>query len=279
MPTVAGDTSVYNKDTNVENERKYLTGLINEGNAWAQTQLEALNNWAAQNYTPLYVPKTASDSGGQYVDALQDASQAAALEALESAYDQNVLALDQAAANIPQTYRSARNQVAAANEISRAGLNEYAAASGLNTGAGGQMQLSLANTLQNNQSALYQAQADALAEIENQRAALKVSYQNAVAEAIASGNLARAEAKYSEWVRQEENLLQAAMFNAQQKASYDQLDYNRVQSERADARERVLNHIILGGSVESLDPSLIAASGYTTAELNQYVTAAQQGKI
>ena len=141
------------------------------------------------------------------------------------------------------------------------------------------MQLSLANTLQNNQSALYQAQADALAEIENQRAALKVSYQNAVAEAIASGNLARAEAKYSEWVRQEENLLQAAMFNAQQKASYDQLDYNRVQSERADARERVLNHIILGGSVESLDPSLIAASGYTTAELNQYVTAAQQGKI
>ena len=98
MPTVAGDTSVYNKDTNVENERKYLTGLINEGNAWAQTQLEALNNWAAQNYTPLYVPKTASDSGGQYVDALQDASQAAALEALESAYDQNVLALDQAAA-------------------------------------------------------------------------------------------------------------------------------------------------------------------------------------
>lgn len=279
MPTVAGDTSVYNKDTNVENERKYLTQLVNQGDAWAKTQLDALNRWAAQNYTPLYASASASNSGGQYVDALQDAYETAALEALESAYNQNVLALEQTAAKVPQAYHTARNQAAASGEISRAGFNEYAAASGLNTGAGGQMQLSMANAQQSDQAALYQAQADALAEIENQRASLKVNYQNAVAEAIASGNLARAEAKYAEWVRQEENLLQAAMFNAQQKASYDQISYTIAQEKKADAQKRVLNHILLGGTVDSLDPALIAASGYTAAELSQYVSAVQQGRI
>ena len=141
------------------------------------------------------------------------------------------------------------------------------------------MQLSMANAQQSDQAALYQAQADALAEIENQRASLKVNYQNAVAEAIASGNLARAEAKYAEWVRPEENLLQAAMFNAQQKASYDQISYTIAQEKKADAQKRVLNHILLGGTVDSLDPALIAASGYTAAELSQYVSAVQQGRI
>ena len=66
------------------------------------------------------------------------------------------------------------------------------------------MQLSMANAQQSDQAALYQAQADALAEIENQRASLKVNYQNAVAEAIAKAwekrQTLRDEALFATWM-------------------------------------------------------------------------------
>ena len=165
-----------------------------------------------------------------YVNKLYDAQQEAALAGLKTAYDQNVIALDQAAAKIPAQYQEARNQSAASNEIAKANFNEYAAASGLNTGAGGQIQLSMANAEQGNQSALRKAEADALAEIENQRVLLRTNYQNSIAEAIATGNLDRAQALYNEAVRVDNSMVETALNQAQLNFSYQQYQDQKQQS-------------------------------------------------
>ena len=113
------------------------------------------------------------------------------MQALRGAYDKNMLTLDQSAAKIPEEYQTARNQTATQAEMQKQAMNESFAASGLNTGAGSQAELARSNVLQSNLSAIGKAEANALAEVEN------------VAQAIADGNLARAQAytrRRREWM-------------------------------------------------------------------------------
>ena len=60
MATQAGDASVYNANTNWDNERKYLNNLISSGQApdWAAAQLVALES-AHARYNPVTAPVTA----------------------------------------------------------------------------------------------------------------------------------------------------------------------------------------------------------------------------
>lgn len=65
IKTQAGDSSVYNANTNWENERKYLTNLVNQGSRWASEQLNALNKAQAQYTKPTEsIGTTAIGTGG-----------------------------------------------------------------------------------------------------------------------------------------------------------------------------------------------------------------------
>lgn len=143
---------------------------------------------------------TATDQSGRINEAY-DAAQRQAEAALQSAYEQQIASLDRAAAQIPVEYRNARNETSADAAIARQNLNEQFAASGLNTGAGGQARLAMSVAEQGNLSALQQQEAQALADLELQRAQAQIDYRAAIAEAVASNEMARAQALYNEAVR------------------------------------------------------------------------------
>lgn len=144
-----------------------------------------------------------AEDRSDYINELYDTAREQALSALESAYDREVTSYDYAAARIPAQYYDARNAASAEAALARQSVNEQFAASGLNTGATGQARLSLAVAEQGALGALGREQAAALAELEMRRAEAESEYKAAVAEAIASSELERAQALYDEAVRVE----------------------------------------------------------------------------
>lgn len=144
-----------------------------------------------------------AEDRSDYINELYDTAREQALSALESAYDREVTSYDYAAARIPAQYYDARNAASAEAALARQSVNEQFAASGLNTGAAGQVRLSLAVAEQGALGALGREQAAALAELEMRRAEAESEYKAAVAEAIASSELERAQALYDEAVRVE----------------------------------------------------------------------------
>lgn len=144
-----------------------------------------------------------AEDRSDYINELYDTAREQALSALESAYDREVTSYDYAAARIPAQYYDARNAASAEAALARQSVNEQFAASGLNTGAAGQARLSLAVAEQGALGALGREQAAALAELEMRRAEAESEYKAAVAEAIASSELERAQALYDEAVQVE----------------------------------------------------------------------------
>jgi hypothetical protein len=177
------------------------------------------------------MPVTTSQS--DYLSSLYDAQREASVAALQGAYQQNIAALDATAAKIPEQYTAARNQTAASAEQGRRNFNEYAAASGLNTGTGGQAQLAINTTLQGNLNTINQAEADALADIETQRLQIQAEYQTAIAQAIAESNIAKAQALYEEAIRVDDGMVTAALNQADE--NYRAWSANQAVSEQERA--------------------------------------------
>jgi hypothetical protein len=134
--------------------------------------------------------------------------------ALEEQYAANVGTLDQQAAKLPGQYDAAANQAASQAAISRANFNEMASASGLNTGAAGQAALAQNNALLGAVSEIRKNQANALNDVEMQRASLQQQYQAAIKEAIANNEARRAAALYDEARRVDESLVSTAVNQA-----------------------------------------------------------------
>lgn len=168
---------------------------------------------AAPAYTAPILPSATSQE--EYIRAMYAANQAQQDASLRTAYDANVGTLDQQAAKIPSTYDAAANKAAAQSAVNRQSFNEAAAASGMNTGAGSQARLSQNNALQGNISAIRQAQAQALADVDAQRTQLSLQYQNAIAEAVAQNELQKARALYDEAKRVDESIVATAANQAQ----------------------------------------------------------------
>ena len=145
-----------------------------------------------------------------YVNSMYNAYQAQNEANLRSAYEQNMNTLNATAEKIPGTYNAAADQAAAQAAINRQNFNEYAAANGLNTGAGAQARLAQNNALQGNIASIRKAQADAVADIDLQRAQLETEYKNSINQALANNDLARAQALYQEAVRVDESLVNTA---------------------------------------------------------------------
>ncbi len=141
--------------------------------------------------------------GSNYLKELYAQKVAAELATLKSAYEKNTSTLDASRAQIAPVYDIARNSAADQNARSRGAFQEMAVANGLNTGTTGQAALAQDIVLQQNLSAIDREQAQKLADLDLQRSQLDTEYQNAIAEAQATGNADLANALYEEYVRQQ----------------------------------------------------------------------------
>lgn len=148
-----------------------------------------------------YTPLTAEgyNTAEDYINNIYKQQTEANQAALTAAYNKNVSNINAQLETLPALYNDARNKTASQSEVQRANFNEYAAANGLNSGAGGQAQLSFANTLQGNLSSLDKAQADETSKYNLQLTQLASDYQNALQQALAQGNLDKTKALYQEY--------------------------------------------------------------------------------
>lgn len=138
------------------------------------------------------------------------------LASLKSAFDKSESALDDALERVPQEYDSARNEAAAQYAIAQRAFDERAVASGLNSGTTGQAALARNSVLQKNLSQIAQNEANAISDIELQRAQLIAEYQAAIEGALAEGEAELAAMLYEEMVRVQNLEREDAMLAAQQ---------------------------------------------------------------
>lgn len=129
---------------------------------------------------------------------------------LQTAYDQSLSAAEQARDKIPEQYQASRNEIAAEYERQRRNNNMQAAANGLNTGAGSQMQLAQSNVYQTNTAANRKAENEAVGNAEQGIVDLKTNYQNQIAQATANNDYQLAAALLDEYGAQYERQMTQA---------------------------------------------------------------------
>lgn len=164
-----------------------------------------------------------------YLEDMHAAKKKAAVAELTSAYNKNVAALDTAEKKISPVYQAARNQAAGESERSGRNFAEYAAGTGLTTGAGGQAKLARTIALQNGLNDLNAREADDRADLALQRSQLESEYNAAVAKARADGNYELADALYQEAVRRDDTGYQRAY-------QQQMLDYQKQRDTVADSQ-------------------------------------------
>lgn len=197
------------------------------------------------------------------VNSMYDAALEASLAALKSAYETSKFEAEQAMGKISPLYQTQRNATAANAERERMMFNEYAAASGLNSGAGGQAMLAFSNQLQNDLNDLYLGEANALTEAQNQITVLTMKYQNSIAEAVANNEYERAAALLQEFQMQAQSIVEVAQAQASLNLQTAQQNLNAQNSE----------HDRLSANAETLakfgDFSGYLALGYSSDQIEQ----------
>lgn len=177
----------------------------------AQIQIKASEN--ARSTTPsgsTGVTSTASSSTQQYLNDyntnrenkirdMYSASQQATDAGLKSAYDKNMAAAQRSRDDISPQYQNSMNELSAEYERQRRNNNMQAAANGLNTGAGSQMQLGQMNAYQQSQGRLATSENEALNNANQNILDLQTDYRNRAAEAIANNNYQLAAALLDEY--------------------------------------------------------------------------------
>lgn len=169
-----------------------------------------------------------------YLKQMYAARKEAALAELDAAYQSSLNALDRAEQGIGEQYQAARNSTAGSSEVAKRNFAEYAAASGLNSGTGGQAELARNVTLQNDLNTLDTAQADAISDLQLQRANAETQYNNAIAQAQAQGDYELASALYQEKVRVQNALLEMEREEQQYALQKYQLEYKALRDQVGD---------------------------------------------
>lgn len=188
----------------------YLGGVEGtEYNAFEQPKQQAV-------YTPpSYDFSSSVKDNSSYLEDMYAAQKAAALSSINAAYEKNKAAIDRAEYGIAEGYQTARNDTAGASELAKRNNAQYAAAYGLNTGTGGQMELARNVTLQNNLNSINTAEGQSMADLALQRANAETAYNDAIVQAEQQGNYELAESLYQEKVRVQETLLNLQIQQAQ----------------------------------------------------------------
>lgn len=233
-------------------------------------------------YIPLAQTQTvqAATSKASEIESMYNASEAAALAALESAYNISIADLNSQAGKIPAIFHESANAIASQSAIGGLNANEYMAAMGLNNGASGQVMLSRNNVLQSNLSANSKAQAQALSDVEAERTKLSLSYQASIAKAIADNDLAKAKALYEEAVRVDNSIVDAAYKTAslQTQAQEQQIDATKYADSLEQARQATLRQFA-ADLAKTGDYSGYAALGWTQEQIAAANLAAQAQAI
>ena len=152
--------------------------------------------------------KKYTGEGYDQVNSMYDAQKQSTLAGLESAYNQNMSNAQAARDALPEQYQSRANDLAVQYERNRRNLNEQAAANGLNTGAGSQMQLALGSNYQRDYGGIRRAEQQAINEADRGIRDLQSAYQSSVQQAVANNDYERARALLSEYKDQYQNQLQ-----------------------------------------------------------------------
>ena len=147
---------------------------------------------------------------------LYDTARQNTLQQYKTAYDQNMATQQRAMDKISPQYQEAQNQYAAEYERQRRNNNMQAAANGLNTGAGSQMQLGQMNAYGQGQAQLRKQENEALDNANQSMVDLKTNYQNQIAQATAQNDYQTAAALLDEYGKQYER----QMTQASQMAEY-----------------------------------------------------------
>lgn len=135
----------------------------------------------------------------EYINSMYDNKRKSTIAGLESTYNQNVNKLNAEAEKIPQTFYDARRTAAGNEGIAKLNMNETFAANGLNTGAVGQANLARNRVASQNMAGIMQAEADAKADVAQQRADLESAYRNNVQQAISDSDFSKANAMFTEY--------------------------------------------------------------------------------
>ena len=203
-----------------------------------------------------------------------DAKQQSSLAALETAYNQNMMDANATLEKIPATYRAQRNNTEAEYEKQRKAFAEYAANSGVSSGAGSQAQLAYSNQFQNDLNDIGVAQANATADAQLQISKIKQNYQDSVAQAIKENDYERAAALLGEYQKAAQSVVDVAQAQADEyyRAYQSQLanrqylaEWERTADEEAYTRAKAQADTLAAYG----DFSGYAALGYTADQIAQ----------
>ncbi len=154
-------------------------------------------------YTPAQFRGYEAQTGA--VDDLYDAAKELKLVELKKAFEENSADIDAQRRGIPAVYRARRNSAAAKSALEGRNFNEYAAATGLNSGAGGQAALARSNALRGELGAIDADEDAARRDVDEAGLKLRIQYENDLAAAVANGEYERAAALLDEYRRAEES--------------------------------------------------------------------------
>ena len=288
-----GYGSSYGTDANGQTDYSVLIrDAMNSGASWSEVQslLNQRVNKTQQNGYGQYMYDDLYQSAQNYISQqkqreqeeaniwLEDmiaAQKRAAIAQINNAYQQNVNAINRAGEGVDTRYQNARNQAAGASELAARNFNEYAAAAGLNSGAGGQAELARNVALQNNLNDLSTAEAQTYADLEQQMANAAVEYNNAIAEAEANGDAALAAALYQEKVRVQEQQMQQWVQQYQMDLQNQQLQYQQQQDAASSAMAERQWMAQYGNTFLEMGlmppPEMLDAMGITAADAQAYI--------
>lgn len=256
-----------------------------------------LGGQSGTGYTQVAVKKTTVTptvtDNSAYIQQMNEAKKKAALASIEDAYKKNVAAIDRAGVGLAESYQGARNQTAGASELAKRNNAEYAAAYGLNSGTGGQMELARNVTLQNNLNTINAQEAQSSADLAMQRANAEAEYNNAIAQAEQQGNYELAASLYQEKVRVQETLLQLqqnqvamdyqayrdSVNDAQQNWQnlFTQTKYDEGKTAESNATLKSYGELFLKQGVMPT-AEMLAAMGMTSADANAYISAVKSAE-
>lgn len=242
------------------------------------TDYQTTNNYSQYLNGGVSQAQNPENDYSDYLKELYAQQMEAELSALKSQYDKNAAGLKADAEKIPVLYQAARNETAAQNDIQRQAFNEFAVANGLNTGTSGQAALANSAVLQGNLAQISGQESDALAENALAQQQLAIDYENAVAQARASGNASLAQALYQEMVRQQQAADDAAaaaqaQANWEKEFAFTQQQYGDSRSDAAkDAAYNLAMTMLTAGVMP--DSSTLSSAGISAADANAIRNAA-----
>jgi len=168
------------------------------------------------------------------IKKLSDAALRKKMAGLAAARDESLARLKSEQAAAEPNYAAAAAAAAAESDLQRRNFNEFAAASGLNSGAAAAEKLSRDNLLYARLGDIELARAGAKSDAERRRSDILSQYASDIAAARAEGEYTLAEKLYEEAVRLDEAMVEASRYADKKETENREFDYKVARDEQLD---------------------------------------------